>query len=127
MAATRIAINGFGRMGRLALRAAWGREDLQFVHVNELHGDAATAAHLLTFDSVHGRWDHEVSGNGGVLRVDGQQISYSAVATPGDVAWGGARRRDRARVLRGVSHDGVAGAVLRAGRAQGDRGRPGQG
>jgi len=47
MTPTRIAINGFGRMGRLALRAGWDRDDLRFVHVNELHGDAATAAHLL--------------------------------------------------------------------------------
>ena len=56
MGGTRVGINGFGRMGRLALRAAWGWPDLEFVHVNELAGDAATAAHLLTFDSVHGRW-----------------------------------------------------------------------
>ena len=48
----RIGINGFGRMGRLALRAAWEWPELEFVHVNELNGDAATAAHLLTFDSV---------------------------------------------------------------------------
>ena len=53
---TRVGINGFGRMGRLALRAGWDRPDLEFVHVNELDGDAATGAHLLEFDSVHGRW-----------------------------------------------------------------------
>ena len=57
--AVRVGINGFGRMGRLALRAGWGRSDLEFVHVNELKGDAGTAAHLLEFDSVHGRWAHE--------------------------------------------------------------------
>ncbi len=87
MTATRIAINGFGRMGRLGLRAAWGREDLQIVHVNELHGDAATAAHLLSFDSVHGRWDRECSGDGDVLTVDGTRLGYSAMATPGEVGW----------------------------------------
>ena len=54
MTVTRVGINGFGRMGRLALRAAWTREDLRFVYVNELHGDAACAAHLLSFDSIHG-------------------------------------------------------------------------
>jgi glyceraldehyde 3-phosphate dehydrogenase len=64
---TRIGINGFGRMGRLALRAGWGGPQLEFVHVNELHGDAETAAHLLTFDSVHGRWSHDVRGTGGEL------------------------------------------------------------
>ena len=52
----RIGINGFGRMGRLAVRAAWGLPELDFAHINELNGDAGTAAHLLTFDSVHGRW-----------------------------------------------------------------------
>ena len=50
---TRIGINGFGRMGRLAVRAGWGRPDLQVVHVNEVAGGPKTAAHLLTFDSVH--------------------------------------------------------------------------
>ena len=60
--ATRIGINGFGRMGRLALRAGWGRPDLEFVHINEVAGGAETAAHLLTFDSVHGRWDRPCRG-----------------------------------------------------------------
>ena len=62
MATTRIGINGFGRMGRLALRAAWGWSDFEFAHINELHGDTETAAHLLTFDSVHGRWARDVRG-----------------------------------------------------------------
>jgi glyceraldehyde 3-phosphate dehydrogenase len=87
MRPTRVAINGFGRMGRLAMRAAWAREDLEFVHVNELHGDAACAAHLLCFDSVHGRWDRAASGDGDELVVDGTTISYSAAATPGGVPW----------------------------------------
>ncbi len=83
-----VGINGFGRMGRLALRAAWGRPELRFAHVNELNGDAATAAHLLTFDSVHGRWSEDVAGEGDVLRVEGQDLGYSAQAHPGDVPWG---------------------------------------
>lgn len=87
MTPTRIAINGFGRMGRLALRAAWDRDDLEIVAINELHGDAATAAHLLTFDSVHGRWDREAAGEGDALVIDGRRIAYSAHATPGDVPW----------------------------------------
>ena len=85
---TRVAINGFGRMGRLALRAAWDRDDLEFVHVNELHGDAATAAHLLCFDSVHGRWERAASGAGNKLTLDGRSVGYSAAAAPGDVPWG---------------------------------------
>ena len=87
MTPTRIAINGFGRMGRLALRAAWDRDDLQFVHLNELHGDAATAAHLLCFDSVHGRWDREASGDGDTLTIDGTTIGYTSAGAPGDVPW----------------------------------------
>ena len=51
---TRIGINGFGRMGRLALRAGWDCPDVSIVHVNEIKGGAATAAHLLEFDSVTG-------------------------------------------------------------------------
>ncbi len=84
---TRIAINGFGRMGRLALRAGWDDPDLEFAHVNELHGDAATAAHLLTFDSVHGRWDREVHGEAGRLRIGASELGYSAAGSPADVAW----------------------------------------
>ena len=87
MAPTRFAINGFGRMGRLALRAAWARDDLELVHVNELRGDARTAAHLLCFDSVHGRWDRDAQGDGYVLHVDGRALGYSAAAAPGGVPW----------------------------------------
>ena len=87
MEATRVGINGFGRMGRLALRAAWGWPELEFAHVNELEGDAATGAHLLTFDSIHGRWDHDVHGADGALSIGGQAIGYSSAAAPGDVPW----------------------------------------
>ena len=84
----RVGINGFGRMGRLALRAAWGWPELAFAHVNELAGDAATAAHLLTFDSIHGRWSEDVHGEENVLTVNGTALGYSNAATPGDVPWG---------------------------------------
>jgi glyceraldehyde 3-phosphate dehydrogenase len=85
--ATRVGINGFGRMGRLALHAAWGWPGFEFAHVNELKGDAATSAHLLTFDSVHGRWDPDVDGDDDVLTVDGSTFGYSRSATPGEVPW----------------------------------------
>ena len=87
MAAARIGINGFGRMGRLALRAAWDRLDLDFVHINEAKGNAATAAHLLTFDSIHGRWDNDITGEGQTLSVAGRSMSYGNATAPGDVAW----------------------------------------
>ena len=50
----KVGINGFGRIGRLALRESWGAADFEVVHINECAGDAASAAHLLQFDSVHG-------------------------------------------------------------------------
>jgi glyceraldehyde 3-phosphate dehydrogenase len=84
---TRIGINGFGRMGRLALRAGWGRADLQFVHINEVSGGPETAAHLLTFDSVHGRWDRRVEATADHLTIDGTSVAFSAVAKPGEVSW----------------------------------------
>ncbi len=83
----RVGINGFGRMGRLALRAAWGWPELAFTHVNELHGDAATAAHLLTFDSIHGRWSEDVHGDEESLTIEGTAVSYSGASEPGDVPW----------------------------------------
>jgi glyceraldehyde 3-phosphate dehydrogenase len=84
---TRIGINRFGRMGRLALRAGWGRPDLQFVHINEVSGGPETAAHLLTFDSVHGRWDRSVESRDSEVAIDGCAIGFSAVAAPGEVPW----------------------------------------
>jgi glyceraldehyde 3-phosphate dehydrogenase len=84
----RIGINGFGRVGRLALRAAWDWPELEFVHVNETAGDAATSAHLLTFDSVHGRWSEDVHGEDETLTVQGTTLGYSAIAEPDAVPWG---------------------------------------
>jgi len=83
----RVGINGFGRMGRLALRAGWPSSGLSFVHVNETKGGVEAAAHLLKFDSVHGRWPPEVSGEGQRIRIDGQYLSFSESATPGEVPW----------------------------------------
>jgi glyceraldehyde 3-phosphate dehydrogenase len=83
-----IGINGFGRIGRLAMRAAWDGPELDFVHVNEANADAATAAHLLTFDSVHGRWSEDVNGAGRELHVRGTTVGYSGASLPGEVPWG---------------------------------------
>jgi glyceraldehyde 3-phosphate dehydrogenase len=84
---TRVGINGFGRIGRLALRAAWGWPEITFTHINELKADAATSAHLLTFDSIHGRWSHDVRGEGDTLAIGDAGISYSSYAEPGAVPW----------------------------------------
>jgi glyceraldehyde 3-phosphate dehydrogenase len=74
-------------MGRLALRAAWGWPELDFVHVNELNGDAATAAHLLMFDSLHGRWSKNAEGQDDALSVDDTSLRYTSIAYPGAVPW----------------------------------------
>ncbi len=83
----RVGINGFGRMGRLALRAAWGGSDLEFVHINEVKGGAETAAHLLKFDSVHGKWPCDVRGKDKAVTIDGKPLSFSSVSTPGEAPW----------------------------------------
>ena len=83
----KVAINGFGRMGRLALRAAWHWQDFDIVQVNEVAGDAHTAAHLVTFDSIHGRWDTPVSAADDALLIDGTRVGYSRNAAIEDTPW----------------------------------------
>jgi glyceraldehyde 3-phosphate dehydrogenase len=83
----RVGINGFGRIGRLDLRAAWGWSELEFVHINEVKGGAEAAAHLLKFDSVHGRWAPEVEAANGKVLIDGKPLTFSEHAHPGDVPW----------------------------------------
>ncbi len=84
----RIAINGFGRIGRLAFRAAWNQPEVEIVHLNETGGDVACAAHLLYFDSVHGRWDRDCRADAGDVVVDEKRISYSSRKNPAEVPWG---------------------------------------
>ena len=84
---TRIAINGFGRMGRLVLRAAWDWPDIEFVHVNEVKGGAEAAAHLLEFDSVHGRWVRAIGFKEKSITIDGRRMGFSEHAKPGDIPW----------------------------------------
>ena len=84
---TRIGINGFGRMGRLAFRAAWDRPDVSIVHVNEIKGDAATAAHLLEFDSVHGRWTRPMTVASDRFAVDGRNVAFTNSPKPNEAPW----------------------------------------
>ncbi|MBD1847327.1 ArsJ-associated glyceraldehyde-3-phosphate dehydrogenase [Cyanobacteria bacterium FACHB-63] len=83
----RVGINGFGRIGRLDFRAAWGWSEFEFVHINEIKGGVETAAHLLKFDSVHGRWAPEVEAGEDRILVDGKTVTFSEYAKPGDVPW----------------------------------------
>ena len=96
----KVGINGMGRIGRLALRAALGaahrpgsdpRIDnrLQVVHLNEIKGGAGATAHLLAFDTVQGPWRAAIGTTGeDTIRIDEQQLSFSSYATPGDIPWG---------------------------------------
>jgi glyceraldehyde 3-phosphate dehydrogenase len=87
---TRIGINGFGRMGRLSLRAAMDRtdaKDLTFTRINEIACDAAGSAHLLQFDSVHGRWDRGCGGTGDQITIDGQTLAYSQHKAIAEADW----------------------------------------
>jgi len=85
----RVAINGFGRMGRLAMRAAHGIPGLEVSAVNEPGCDAATSAHLLEFDSVHGHWSVPCGPGGPGLEVDGSAIRYTSEADPSALEWSG--------------------------------------
>lgn len=83
----KVGINGFGRMGRLALKAAWDWPEFEIVHINEVKGGAECAAHLLEFDSIHGRWDKQIGQDETSLTIEGQKISYTEHQSPGDVPW----------------------------------------
>ena len=96
----KVGINGMGRIGRLALRAAMGaahrpQDDpraghrLEVVHLNELKGGAEATAHLLQFDSVQGRWQADIAAEGpDALRVAGRRLSFSSQGRPADIPWG---------------------------------------
>ena len=79
----KVAINGFGRIGRNILRAIVesGRTDIQVVAINDL-GPVETNAHLLRYDSVHGRFPAEVKVEGDAIVVDGQTIKVTAIKDP---------------------------------------------
>lgn len=98
----KVAINGFGRMGRLACRAAWGFDptkpatlampsgawgnDFEIVHINEPNGTAEMSAHLLKFDSVFGQWPIDVAADGSdAIRIGDKRVTYSQVSTPADI------------------------------------------
>ncbi len=83
----RVGINGFGRIGRLVVRALRQQPQLELVHVNEPFTDAAGAAHLLEFDTVHGRFDAEIESGAGSFRLDGREVTVSGADRPKDVDW----------------------------------------
>ncbi|WP_373973659.1 ArsJ-associated glyceraldehyde-3-phosphate dehydrogenase [Chitinibacter sp. SCUT-21] len=85
----KVGINGFGRMGRLTLRAAWGWPEIEFVQINDPAGDAATLAHLLNFDSIHGRFAHEATTEGDDILIGTSHIKTTRNTAIGDTDWSG--------------------------------------
>ena len=97
----RVGINGMGRIGRLAMRAAMGAADrpdddpragnrLDIAHINELKGGVAATAHLLAFDSVQGRWKADIQAHeeDQTIHVYGKKVTFSSAGQPGDIPWG---------------------------------------
>ncbi|GAE31610.1 MULTISPECIES: type I glyceraldehyde-3-phosphate dehydrogenase [Halalkalibacter] len=84
--ATKIGINGFGRIGRNVFRAALNNSNVEVVAINDLT-DANMLAHLLKYDTVHGKLDAEVSVNGDALVVNGKEINISAERDPAKLEW----------------------------------------
>ena len=74
----KVGINGFGRMGRLGLRAGWDTPEIEIVRINEIATDAVGSAHLLKFDSVHGIWDHDTSSEHGNVLIEGKVLAHSS-------------------------------------------------
>ena len=83
----KVGINGFGRMGRLSLRAAFDWPELEFIQVNDPGADAPTLAHLLNFDSVHGRWQHEARANKNNIIINGKTIKCTQNMAIADTDW----------------------------------------
>ncbi|HRP68070.1 MAG TPA: type I glyceraldehyde-3-phosphate dehydrogenase [Turneriella sp.] len=83
----KIGINGFGRIGRNTFRAAWGRNDVEVIAINDLT-DTATLAHLLKYDSIVGVWNHDVTYDKENIIVDGKKIHATAIAKLEEQKWG---------------------------------------
>lgn len=86
MSKTKVAINGFGRIGRLTFRALLGKDNVEVVAINDLT-DPHTLAHLLRYDTAHGKFDGEVVAADGSLTVNGQEIKVTAEKDPAALPW----------------------------------------
>jgi len=83
---TRIAINGFGRIGRHAFKIAFAKPELEIVAINDL-GSLEVMAHLLQYDTAYGQYHHQVSVDGSTLVVDGKKITFLSVKEPAELPW----------------------------------------
>lgn len=117
----KVGINGFGRIGRLAMRAAWDMKEIEIVRINDPAADAATYAHLLNFDSVHGRWSHEATAEGDQVIIEGQRIQVTTNKAIGDTDWSGcdvvieaSGKMKKTEVLNAYLEQGVKRVVVTA-------------
>ena len=85
----KVGINGFGRIGRLALRAAFDWPEVEFVQINDPAAGADTLAHLLNFDSVHGIWHHNAQAEGNNILINGKAVTVSSNKAIADTDWSG--------------------------------------
>lgn len=85
----KVGINGFGRIGRLCLRAAWEWPEIEFVQINDPAGNAETHAHLLNFDSVHGRWQHQAMAQADSIMINGKKLQLTAHSSIDATDWSG--------------------------------------
>jgi glyceraldehyde 3-phosphate dehydrogenase len=121
MSTLKVGINGFGRIGRLALRAAFDWPDMAFVAINDPGANAESLAHLLNFDSVHGRWQHNATADGQCLRVGNHSIRVTANKTIAETDWSdcdvvieASGKMKTVEVLNGYLEQGVKRVVVTA-------------
>ncbi|TBW48982.1 ArsJ-associated glyceraldehyde-3-phosphate dehydrogenase [Marinobacter halodurans] len=117
----KVGINGFGRIGRLALRAAYGWTDVEFVAINDPGANAGTLAHLLNFDSVHGPWKHEASHNEQGIVIGQHTIRVTQNRTIAETDWSdcdvvieASGKMKTVEVLNGYLDQGVKRVVVSA-------------
>ncbi len=117
----KIGINGFGRIGRLALRASWDWPEFEFIHINDPAADAATYAHLLNFDTVQGRWHHEAESSDNTLLINGKAIAVTTHKAIADTDWSAcdvviecSGKMKTVAILQAYLHQGVKRVVVSA-------------
>ena len=84
----KVGINGFGRIGRLVLRAGLSNSNVEFVGINDPFMTPDYCAYMLRYDTVHGRFDGEISYTDDAIVVDGKEIKFYAEKDPADIPWG---------------------------------------
>jgi glyceraldehyde 3-phosphate dehydrogenase len=85
----KVGINGFGRMGRLALRVGWEMPEIEFIQINEIATDAVGSAHLLKFDSAHGTWQQDTTTENQQIHINEKRIDHTSNSAIGDTDWSG--------------------------------------